>query len=107
MIIITGSVLTNRDNRTEIEALCVSHSKRSRAESGCISHNVHSDCETPNLLVFVERWQDGAAVLAHFQVPESGAFVKALTALATEPPHMTIYAADEILPAALAGLTQR
>jgi quinol monooxygenase YgiN len=107
MIIITGSVLTNPDNRAEIEALCVAHCQRSRAESGCMSHQVHSDCETPDLLVFVERWQDGAAVLAHFQVPESGAFVKKLAALATDPPHMTIYAADEILPSALASLTQR
>lgn len=101
MIIITGSVLTTLENRAEIEALCVAHCKRSRAEPGCISHNVHADCETPDVLVFVERWEDGSAVLAHFQVPESGVFVKALTALATEPPHMTIYASEEITPKAL------
>lgn len=103
MIIITGSVLTNNDNRAEIEALCVAHSRRSRAEPGCLSHNVHADCEAPDLLVFMERWEDGLAVVGHFQVPESGAFVKAITALATEPPHMTIYRSEEIAPSALLG----
>lgn len=96
MIIVTGHVLTNAKNRAAIEAECVAHSQRSRAEPGCIAHNVHADCEAPDRLVFVEKWADKAALLAHFAVPESGAFVQAITALSTERPEMQIYASDEI-----------
>ncbi len=92
MIIITGFVLTNNENREAIETECVSHSRRSRGEPGCIAHNVHEDCEQP----------DRAALLAHFALPESGAFVKAITTLSTERPEMKIYEAEEIGMAELA-----
>lgn len=96
MIIITGSVLTNAHNRAAIEAECVAHCRRSRNEPGCIAHNVHADCEQPSRLVFVEKWADAAALQAHFAVPESGAFVREITALSTGTPEMQIYGADEI-----------
>ena len=99
MIIITGGVLTNVQNRAAIEAEAVAHCRRSRAEPGCIAHTVHTDLENPDRLVFVEKWADAAALLTHFAVPESGAFVRAISALSTEPPSMEIYQADEIKPA--------
>jgi quinol monooxygenase YgiN len=103
MIIITGSVLTNADNRSAIEAESIAHCRRSRAEPGCIAHNVHADCEHPDRLVFVEKWVDAAALLAHFRVPESGAFVRAITALSDEAPEMQIYVSEETSPTALAS----
>ena len=101
MIIITGSVLTNAENRAAIEVEAVAHCRRSRAEPGCIAHAVHTDIENPDRLVFVEKWADAAALLTHFAVPESGVFVRAISALSTEPPSMEIYQADEIKPADL------
>jgi quinol monooxygenase YgiN len=101
MIIVTGSVLTNADNRAAIEAEGVAHCRRSRAEPGCIAHNCHYDVEHPERLVFVEKWADAAALLAHFAVPESGAFVRAIAALSTEAPGMEIYISEKIDPAAL------
>jgi quinol monooxygenase YgiN len=101
MIVVTGSVLTNTGNRAAIETEGVAHCRRSRAEPGCIAHNAHTDCENPDRLVFVEKWSDAAALLTHFAVPESGAFVRAISALSTEPPSMEIYDADEMKPADL------
>lgn len=101
MIIVTGSVLTNAENRAAIETESIAHCRRSRAEAGCIAHNVHIDCENPERLVFVEKWTDAAALRAHFAVPESGAFVRAISALSTEPPEMQIYGADEVSVAEL------
>jgi quinol monooxygenase YgiN len=43
--------------------------------------------------VFVERWADRAALAAHFQVPASRAFVKALSALASGAPELQVYEA--------------
>jgi quinol monooxygenase YgiN len=104
MIIVTGSVLTNTENRAAISVEAVAHCRRSRTEPGCIAHNCHYDVENPDLLVFVEKWADAAALLAHFAVPESGAFVRAIAALATEAPAMQIYAAEDI---GVAGLSSR
>ena len=47
-------------------------------------------------LVFVERWVDRAALLAHFAVPESGAFVRAAAALCAEPPSIRVFEAEEV-----------
>lgn len=102
MIIVVGSILTNALNRTAIEAQSISHSRRSRGEAGCIAHNVHADCEDPDRLVFVEKWTDAEALRAHFAVPESGEFVRVISALSSEPPSIEIYGADEINVADLA-----
>lgn len=98
MIIITGSVQTNPENRDEIHKLCVTHSARSRSEQGCISHTVHIDCEQPDRLFFYEQWQDEASVAVHFRVPESRKLVEQLTALAGYRPKMDIFKADRISP---------
>jgi quinol monooxygenase YgiN len=101
MIVVTGSVLTNAVNRTTIEALSIKHCQRSRAEPGCIAHNVHADCENPDRLVFLEVWADAAAVQTHFAVPASGAFVREIGGLSSEPPEMKLYSVDEIPVSAL------
>lgn len=103
MIVITGSVMTNSENRAKIETLCIEHSQRSRGEPGCIAHNVHSDCENPDKLVFVEIWADADAVKTHFKVPESGEFVRQMGELSTERPTIQIYNSEEIPMTALAS----
>lgn len=103
MIIVTGHVIANDSNRAAIEAEGAAHSARSRAEPGCIAHNCHWDVEQPDRLVFVEKWADGAALLAHFGVQASRDFVAAVTKLSDEPPVMNIYTSEEITPAALAS----
>ena len=102
MIIITGSVLTNANNRAAIEAESVAHCARSRAEPGCIAHNCHYDVEAPDRLVFVEKWADAPSLLTQFAVPASGAFIQAINALATERPAMQIYTSEEITAGELA-----
>jgi quinol monooxygenase YgiN len=103
MIIVTGHVVANAENRAAIEAAGVDHCRRSRAEPGCIAHNCHWDVEHTERLVFVEKWESAAALLRHFAVPESGAFVKAVTALSDEPPVLDIYRTEAISPADLAA----
>jgi quinol monooxygenase YgiN len=95
MIIILGHVITSPETAAEIIRLCTEHSARSRAEPGCLAHNVHVDCEDPSRLVFVERWADMDALKAHFVLPESISFVKAVRVLSPERTHMTVYSAEE------------
>jgi quinol monooxygenase YgiN len=96
LILVVGHVITSPETAEEITRLCVEHSQRSRAEPGCLAHNVHTDCETPARLVFVERWADMDALKAHFAVPESVAFVKAVRALSPEPTEMQVFDAAEL-----------
>src|SRR4051812_43474786 len=76
VIVVTGAVVGSDATIDELIRVSLEHVHRSRAEPGCISHAVHRDAENPNRLVFLERWADRDAILAHFAVPESNAFVK-------------------------------
>jgi quinol monooxygenase YgiN len=96
MLIVTGSVQARPDSIDEILALSLVHVRRSRQEPGCLLHSVHRDAEDPLRLVFLEHWRDADALRAHFRVPESGAFVNEIAALAAGPPGMTIYEAHPV-----------
>jgi len=96
MIVVTGSVTAREDSLSEIRRLSLEHVRRSRAENGCISHAVHVDCENPLRLVFIEQWADRAALMAHFAVPASRDFVRALQPLATASPTLEIYDATRL-----------
>ncbi|URW74415.1 antibiotic biosynthesis monooxygenase [Sphingomonas donggukensis] len=98
MILVTGSVVARPDTFADVLRLSLEHVHRSRTEPGCIAHAVHRDCEDDLRLVFVERWADMAALTAHFAVPASRAFGKALAGLAARAPDLQIYDASEIRP---------
>ena len=97
MIIVHGSVTVQPGKLEEALALSREHVLRSRSEPGCSAHAVHRDTENPDRLVFVEEWANEEALWAHFKVPASRAFGKALAGLASQPPSMTLYTAT-VLP---------
>ena len=91
MIIVTGSITARADSIEEVVAESLAHVRRSRTEPGCLLHSVHRDVEDELRLVFIEHWADRAALDAHFEVPASGAFVRAISALAAAPPTIELY----------------
>ena len=94
MLIVTGSIEARPESIDEVLALSLAHVRRSRAEPGCLLHSVHRDVEQPLRLVFLEHWADADALRAHFRVPESGAFVSAVAALAATRPEISVYDAS-------------
>jgi quinol monooxygenase YgiN len=94
MIVVTDSVTARPDSLEEVKKLSLEHAHRSRTEPGCISHAVHVDCENPLRLVFIEQWADRAVLSAHFAVPASRDFVRALRTLAAEASDIQIYDAQ-------------
>ncbi len=96
MIVVTGSVTARRDSFDEVRKLSLEHVRRWRGEPGCISHAVHVDCEDPLRLVFIEQWADRAALLAHFAVPASREFVRALQPLAAAATTIELYEATRL-----------
>lgn len=93
---VTGSVTAREDCLEEVRRLSLEHVHRSRQEPGCISHAVHTDCENPLRLVFIEQWADRAALSAHFAVPASRDFVRALQPLAAASSTIEIYDAMRV-----------
>ena len=96
MIVVTGSVTVRPETFEEARRLSLEHVHRSRREPGCISHAVHIDCEDPLRLVFFEQWADRAALPAHFAVPASGYFVRALRSLAMGATTLELYDASKL-----------
>ena len=96
MIVVTGSVTAREETFDEVRRLSLQHVHRSRTEPGCISHAVHVDCENPLRLVFFEQWADRAALLTHFAVPASRAFVRSLQSLASAATTIELYDATRL-----------
>jgi len=96
MIVVTGSVTARQDSLEQVKKLSLEHVHRSRAEPGCISHAVHVDCENPLRLVFFEQWTDRVALSAHFAVPASRDFVRALQSLAAAATTIELYDATRL-----------
>jgi quinol monooxygenase YgiN len=96
MIIVLANVQVAPNRMQEALALSRQHVARSRNEPGCLSHSVYEDKDRENHLVFVEEWESEEALQRHFAVPESGAFVNALGAMAAVRPRIRLYRATEL-----------
>jgi quinol monooxygenase YgiN len=81
MVVVTGWILARPETLADLIAICQAHSRRSRAEPGCLSHDLYIDSENGLKLFFFERWADRAALEAHFAVPESNDFMRAVRGL--------------------------
>ena len=95
-VLVTGSIRAKPERIDELLALSLEHVRHSRTEPGCLAHAVHRDVEDPLRLVFVEEWANRAALLAHFAVPASRAFVKAAAACAIGAPSMALHEVDAL-----------
>jgi quinol monooxygenase YgiN len=96
MILVTGSVTARENSFDEVRRLSLEHVQRSRSEPGCLAHAVHIDCENPLRLVFIEQWADRAALGAHFALPASRGFVRALKSLAAGASTIEIFDAARV-----------
>ncbi len=96
MIVVLGSVTVQAGKLGEALALSQTHVKHSRGEYGCVMHSVNHDSENPDRLVFVEKWSNQDALLAHFEARTSRAFAKAIGELASAPPTIEVYAATQV-----------
>ena len=96
MIIVLGKVQVREGMLDQAIAVSIEHVNRSRLEPGCVSHSVNLDAENRNVLVFVEQWDDRAALWQHFQVPASQVFVKTVGAMAAQRPSMQVFEATPV-----------
>ena len=91
MILVIGECTIKEEALGEALQISLEHCARSLLETGCLSHEVSRGVRDPLRLIFVERWTDHAALMAHVQVPASRAFGKALGQFCSGVPRMDIY----------------
>ncbi|GHU96667.1 monooxygenase [Clostridia bacterium] len=63
----------------------------SRAESGNISYDLFEDANNPNVVAFIEKWQDQAAIDAHNHSPHFTEIVPTLYKFRTGEKAFNIY----------------
>ncbi|HEX3511006.1 MAG TPA: putative quinol monooxygenase [Solirubrobacteraceae bacterium] len=78
MIVVVGRVRTDADKRAAMIEIGQTVARASRAEAGCIGYRLYEDTETPDDFVFVEEWQDDAALQEHFRTPHIAAFMASI-----------------------------
>ena len=96
MIIVHGSATAAEGNLDELLEASRAHVARSLTEPGCLSHEVTVGADDPNRLVFLERWQDMAALQAHFEVPASREFGAAVARLTDGAFTLEMFEAEEL-----------
>jgi quinol monooxygenase YgiN len=70
----------------------------SNGEAGCIAYAFTQDVLDPSVLHIVEKWQDEAALFAHFATPHMAAFQAALAGLDFQVIEALKYHADDGAP---------
>lgn len=80
--------------RTAIAAMTAA----SNAESGCIAYAFAQDMRDPSVVHIVEKWQDDAALAAHFGTPHMAAFGAAIAGLDFEVIEAIKYHTDDGAP---------
>ena len=70
----------------------------SNAEEGCIAYAFTQDVLDPSVMHIVEKWQDEAALAAHFATPHMAAFWAAIAGLDFQVVEALKFHADEGAP---------
>jgi quinol monooxygenase YgiN len=70
----------------------------SNAEEGCIAYAFTEDLLEPGVIHIVEKWQDEAALAAHFATPHMAAFGAAIAGLDFQVIEAVKYHADDGAP---------
>lgn len=70
----------------------------SNAEEGCIAYAFTQDLGDPAIIHIVEKWQDEAAIAAHFATPHMATFSAAIAALDFQVIEAVKFAADDGSP---------
>lgn len=96
MIVVLGRAQLQPGLKAQAWALSREHVARSRTEAGCIAHAVHEDPDAADALVFVEEWASMADLQAHFGLPATRAFARALAGMLAAPAQMRLLEATPV-----------
>ncbi len=91
MIVVVGRVKTDADRRHALMEVGQAVAAASRKEAGCRSYRLYEDVELENEFVFVEEWESGDALQAHFATAHVRDFMQAILATIVAPPDVKFH----------------
>jgi quinol monooxygenase YgiN len=91
MIVVVGRVKTDADKRDALVEVGQAVAAASRREAGCLSYRLYEDVELENEFVFVEEWESGEALQAHFATAHVREFMQAIPATIVAPPDVKFH----------------
>jgi len=98
MLIVLAKAKIGADAMDPARAAIAAMVAASIAESGCIAYAFTQDMLDPSVIHIVEKWQDEAALAAHFATPHMAAFGAAIAALDFSVIEAIKYHADDGAP---------
>lgn len=81
MLIVLAKAKVSADAMDAVRTAIADMVAASNAESGCIAYAFTQDLLEPGVIHIVEKWQDDAALSAHFATPHMAAFGAAVAEL--------------------------
>ena len=98
MIIINGRIETTAEAIAALTNAVAVMEAASRAEAGCHDYAFSVELSNPNVIRITERWEDMAALEAHFATPHMTAFQAAMAAYPPKAREVHFYEAERELP---------
>lgn len=98
MLIVLAKCKVGADAAAAAKAAIADMVAASNAESACIAYTFTQDMLDPSVLHIVEKWQDDAALAAHFATPHMAAFGAAIASLDFQVIEAIKYSADDGTP---------
>jgi quinol monooxygenase YgiN len=98
MVIILAKARVSADALAAAQTAIADMVAASNAESGCIAYAFTQDLGDPTIIHIVEKWQDEAAIAAHFATPHMAAFGAAIAGLDFQVIEAIKYRTDDGAP---------
>lgn len=98
MLIVLANAQVSADALAAAKAAIADMVAASNAEDGCIAYAFTQDLGDPTVIHIVEKWQDEAALAAHFATPHMAAFGAAIAGLDFKVMEAVKYHADDGAP---------
>lgn len=89
-IVLVARLKVREDAIEEAKTAALTITGQSRAEAGNINYDIHQAIDDPTVFVWHETWVNKAAIDEHFEKDFFKEFFAKVSALATEPPQITM-----------------
>jgi quinol monooxygenase YgiN len=94
VIVVVGRVQTDAARRDELVRIGQAVAAASRKEEGCLGYRLYEDSEQEHAFVFVEEWEDDAALQRHFATDHIATFMRAMPATLAAPPDVKFHTVE-------------
>jgi quinol monooxygenase YgiN len=90
VIYVVATLTIKPETRAEFIAAATACIKETRKEPGNIAYDLHESVTDPSKMVFVEQWQDEAALVPHRGAEHMKAFGRVVVKCITAPPKIEV-----------------